>query len=151
MASARLCISLSANNKGGCRGRERHAPRLLRELGRRVVKEENGTTLRNRCPKVEFTMDSSLPLAARRLSLLTLIWERQRPARQANEVRLQHEVAQTYPDLDYVALTKDVLAQISQERGVDFATSLFYDRVQRSPEHGKLRAALESLTPDLDA
>lgn len=95
-------------------------------------------------------MDSLPPQNACRLSLLSLLRERRRPARPVDEVRLRHEAARAFPEVDYAALTKDALARISQDRGVDFATALFYDRVRRSPEHGAFLAALEALTPDIE-
>jgi hypothetical protein len=67
-----------------------------------------------------------------------------------DEVRLLHEVRRAYPDLDFYALTREVLARIAGERGIDFATALLYDRVRRSPEHGPFIAGIERLEPDLD-
>jgi hypothetical protein len=66
-----------------------------------------------------------------------------------NEVQLLHEVRHAYPDLSYDDLSRERLALLSQERGVDFATALLYDRIRESVRHGLFIGDLESLEPDL--
>lgn len=68
-----------------------------------------------------------------------------------NEVRLRHEAGRCYPWLEYADLSAGVLARIAAERGVDFATALFYDRLRRSPQHGRFIAEVESAPLDLHA
>jgi hypothetical protein len=52
------------------------------------------------------------------------------------------EARASYPEYDYAALTPAVLAQLTREHGVDFATALWYDRVRRAEPH---RAFIEEV------
>ena len=48
-----------------------------------------------------------------------------------------------YPGLGFEQCTRDVLAGMAARHGVDFATSLFYDRVRRAPHNRALVDAIE--------
>ncbi len=68
------------------------------------------------------------------------------------------EQASRYPELPALAVcTEKNLRQLSERKGIDFATALLYDRVRRSPEHGPFMEQLDSLVasdvspPRLDA
>lgn len=80
---------------------------------------------------------------------LVRLFQERRFRRSLNEIRLLHEASTVYPELSYARLSTEVLARIIQERGVDFATALFYDRIRRSPEHGPFITEVEALEPDL--
>jgi hypothetical protein len=50
------------------------------------------------------------------------------------------------------SLTHDALANLSRRRGgVDFATTLLYERVRESPRHGPFIREIDSIEPDLAA
>ncbi len=85
------------------------------------------------------------------MSILRLFMKRQLPVRAVDEVMLLHEARESYPELSYADLTGEQLARLTKERGVDFATALFYDRVRRSREHGPFIRDLEAIEPDLAA
>jgi hypothetical protein len=64
-----------------------------------------------------------------------------------HDLQLLHEVCHAYPDLSY----DDLLVsgwRLSQGRGVDFATALFYDQIRQSVRHRSFIGVLESLVPD---
>src|SRR5687768_2772923 len=82
--------------------------------------------------------------------MLTAVTKQRQPVRPLNEMRLLHEVRAAEPRLDYAALTRERLAALARERGIDFATALYYDRIRRSPPHGPFIEALEAIEPDLD-
>jgi len=54
----------------------------------------------------------------------------------------------SYPDHDFAALTPAVLAQLTREHGVDFATALWYDRVRSAEPHREFIEAVEALDAD---
>ena len=83
------------------------------------------------------------------MTIARLFMKRQVSTRVLNEVQLLHEVRQAYPDLSYDDLSRERLALLSQERGVDFATALFYDRIGQSVRHGSFIREVDSLVPDL--
>src|SRR4051794_41177044 len=70
------------------------------------------------------------------------------PAPPVNEVRLLREGETANPELEYPDLTAGVLARITAERGVDFATALLYSRIRRSREHGPFIRRIDALEPD---
>ncbi len=70
--------------------------------------------------------------------------------RAINEARLFHEVGQFRPELALEQLDEPTLRQVVEERGVDFATALLYDRFRRSSRHGPFIDALEALPPGPD-
>jgi hypothetical protein len=80
---------------------------------------------------------------------LAKLYQYRRFKRSVNEIRLLHEASTEYPHLTYAKLSSDGLAQIARDRGVDFATALFYDRIRRSQEHGPFITEVEALEPDL--
>src|SRR3712207_5662378 len=84
------------------------------------------------------------------MSVLRLL-QRNIPVPASNELRLLHEARTTYAGLRYADLSAELLARITRERGVDFATALLYDRIRRSLEHGAFIRDVEALAPDLDA
>lgn len=49
------------------------------------------------------------------------------------------------PQYDYAALTPAVLAQLTREHGVDFATALWYDRVRGAEPHRAFIEAVEAI------
>ena len=55
----------------------------------------------------------------------------------------------SYPNLDYAALTPAVLAALTREHGVDFATALWYDRVRSAEPHRAFIEAVEALDADV--
>jgi hypothetical protein len=68
--------------------------------------------------------------------------------RSDGEVRLLDEAAAAYPDVRYEGCTRELLAGIAREHGVDFATAFFVDRIRRAPGNSGLIAALEDPTAD---
>ena len=64
-----------------------------------------------------------------------------------NEIRLLKESGDAYPKVGYDSLSATFLAKIAQERGVDFATALFYNRIRNSNEHGPFINEIDSLIP----
>jgi hypothetical protein len=54
----------------------------------------------------------------------------------------------SYPEYDYAALTPAVLAQLTREHGVDFATALWYERVRSAEPHRGFIQAVEALDAD---
>jgi hypothetical protein len=56
------------------------------------------------------------------------------PLRTSPERSLQQAVS-SFPDDDYTSLTAPVLAELTREHGVDFATALWYDRVRSAEPH----------------
>jgi hypothetical protein len=80
---------------------------------------------------------------------LAKLYHQRRFHRSVNETRLRHEARSEYPHLTYATLSSDALARIARDRGIDFATALFYDRIRRSPEHGPFIAEVEEIEPDL--
>ena len=61
------------------------------------------------------------------------------------EERLLHQGRSSLQKYDYAALTPAVLAQLTREHGVDFATALWYDRVRSAEPHRTFIEAVESL------
>jgi hypothetical protein len=53
-----------------------------------------------------------------------------------DERRLLAEVAEWPEHRCWAELTQPVLARLTAERGIDFATTLLYDRLRRSEQHG---------------
>lgn len=49
----------------------------------------------------------------------------------AGEVALLRAARETRPEVDYSGCTRDLLAELSRRRGIDFATAFFYDRISR--------------------
>jgi hypothetical protein len=80
---------------------------------------------------------------------LTELYQHRRFQRSVNETQLLHEGRTEYPHLTYATLSSDSLARIARDRGIDFATALFYDRIRRSPEHGPFITEVEALEPDI--
>lgn len=58
------------------------------------------------------------------------------------------QVRSSDPQYDYAALTPAVLAQLTREYGVDFATALWYDRVRNAEPHRAFIEAVEALDAD---
>jgi hypothetical protein len=52
-------------------------------------------------------------------------------------------IADAYPELAFEQCTHEVLADLTARHGVDYATSLFYDRIRRAPQNRELVAALD--------
>lgn len=64
---------------------------------------------------------------------------------------LEHLILQaraSYTNYDYAALTPAVLAQLTRENGVDFATALWYDRVRSAEPHRAFIEAVEAIDAD---
>lgn len=76
--------------------------------------------------------------------------KQRQPVRPINETRLLHEVRAAHPGLTYADLSRERLAQLTREHGVDFTTALFYDRIRQSAEHQAFIDAVEAIQPDLD-
>jgi len=51
--------------------------------------------------------------------------------------------ADAYPELGFEQCTREALAELASRHGVDFATTLFYDRVRRAPRNRELVEAIE--------
>ncbi len=67
------------------------------------------------------------------------------PAPPVNETRLLSEAGRAFPELALPDLSAPVMAQLTADRGVDFATALLYDRVRRCPRNGAFVRAVEAL------
>ncbi|HEX6373361.1 MAG TPA: hypothetical protein VF006_30840 [Longimicrobium sp.] len=63
-------------------------------------------------------------------------------------VELLQRARTSYPTLDYAALTPEVLAELTLEHRVDFATALWYDRVRSAEPHRAFIVAVEALDAD---
>lgn len=72
-------------------------------------------------------------------------------AEAVDELRLRHEARRAYPELRYADLTRDRLAEIAGERGVDFATALFHERLRTSDEHGAFIREIDAVELDFDS
>jgi hypothetical protein len=66
----------------------------------------------------------------------------------ASPERLLHQARSSDPEYEYAALTPAVLAQLTREHGVDFATALWYDRVRSAEPHRTFIEAVEALDAD---
>jgi hypothetical protein len=66
----------------------------------------------------------------------------------ASPERLLHQARSSYPEYEYAALTPSVLAELTREHGVDFATALWYDRVRSAEPHRAFIEAVEALDAD---
>jgi hypothetical protein len=62
--------------------------------------------------------------------------------------RFLQQARTSYAEYDYAALTPAVLAQLTREHGVDFATALWYDRVRSAEPHRAFIEAVEALNAD---
>lgn len=85
------------------------------------------------------------------MTLARLFLKRQMPAQAVDEVALLHEVATGFAGVELAGLSREVLAGVTRERGVDVATTLLYDRIRRSPQHGPFIRAVEAREPDIGA
>ena len=63
----------------------------------------------------------------------------------APERRLLDRAAAWPEDASSTDLTPDVVRQISDQEGIEFATALLYDRIRRSQEHGPIIERLDSI------
>lgn len=63
-------------------------------------------------------------------------------------VHLPQQPADTGTEYNYASLTPAVLAQLTREHGVDFATALWYDRVRNAEPHQAFIQAVEALDAD---
>lgn len=66
------------------------------------------------------------------------------------EERRLLERAANWPGCSWNTLTPEILRQLTQAEGIDFATALLFDRLRRSEEHGLFIRRLEAL-PDKPA
>jgi hypothetical protein len=60
---------------------------------------------------------------------------------------LRDRFRDSYADCDYAALTPFKLAEVTRERGVDFATALLYDRIRRAEPHRALIDTVDAIDP----
>jgi hypothetical protein len=63
----------------------------------------------------------------------------------APERRLLERAAAWPEHASSTYLTPDIVRQISEQEGIEFATALLYDRIRRSPEHGPIIERLASI------
>lgn len=64
------------------------------------------------------------------------------------QARLDEQARNSYPEYTYAALTPVVLAQLTREHGVDFATALWYERVRSAEPHQAFIKGVEAVDAD---
>jgi hypothetical protein len=84
------------------------------------------------------------------LNIYARFFRARRFAPAPNELQLLRRASLAYPELQFDDLTGEILAQVNQEHGTDFATALFYDRLRRSEKHGPFIAAVDAIEPNLE-
>ena len=68
--------------------------------------------------------------------------------RSAYEQGILLQARSRFPDCDYAGLTPAVLAELTRDHGVDFATAVWYERVRSAEPHRAFIEAVEALDAD---